>query len=112
MRQNLPCGRLPQTLGFSGRTVRRRQVRLSPAFGVVYVDWALRVSNPRPPRCKRGALAAELSARKGTSRVASRPARQDSRALHREGAAAAAGALGRRVGDAEAAAVQLVVEVD
>src|SRR5258708_1020076 len=25
-------------------------------------DWALRVSNPRPPRCKRGALATELSA--------------------------------------------------
>ena len=24
--------------------------------------WALRVSNPRPPRCKRGALATELSA--------------------------------------------------
>src|SRR5690348_16485020 len=28
-----------------------------------YVNWALRVSNPRPPRCKRGALATELSAR-------------------------------------------------
>src|SRR6266849_1558448 len=26
--------------------------------------WALRVSNPRPPRCKRGALATELSALK------------------------------------------------
>src|SRR5437870_4048715 len=25
-------------------------------------NWALRVSNPRPPRCKRGALATELSA--------------------------------------------------
>src|SRR6266851_6213724 len=32
--------------------------------------WALRVSNPRPPRCKRGALATELSARSIRAQVA------------------------------------------
>src|SRR5262249_44011218 len=96
-------------------------VCLNLAFGVIYIDWALRVSNPRPPRCKRGALATELSAprRRERGRVGV-PCAQTHRALtqprspelHRERAAAAAGALGLRVADAETAAVQLVVEID
>src|SRR5689334_23476197 len=72
--------------------------------------WALRVSNPRPPGCKPGALAAELSARARKTPGTAVPGL--SLELHRIGAAAAAGAFAVRIGDAETAAVELVMEVD
>src|SRR6516225_4267736 len=80
-------------------------------------DWALRVSNPRPPRCKRGALATELSARKPKTNASVRPRRllaypgRDQDSLHRERAATAAGALGVGVIDAETPAIEVVVKI-
>src|SRR5438876_11451798 len=82
--------------------------------------WALRVSNPRPPRCKRGALATELSAQVNPN---SKNQIHESGfgiwflgfriyELHGKRAAAAAGALGARIADAEAPAVQVVMEID
>src|SRR5437588_10806340 len=38
-------------------------------------EWALRVSNPRPPRCKRGALATELSAHPSNEKRLGEPRR-------------------------------------
>src|SRR5262245_33268027 len=66
----------------------------------MYKKWALRVSNPRPPGCKPGALATELSAPTFLSH------------LHAEGTATAAGAFGVRIGDAKAATVEVVVKID
>src|SRR5207247_2192609 len=94
-------------------------------LGEMNAVWALRVSNPRPPRCKRGALATELSARctrQPDPLTTKRPgkagalennqssAQQES--LHRERAAAAAGALGTGIANAEAATIQVVVEIN
>ena len=70
-----------------------------------------RDSNPRPPGCKPGALAAELSARAATA-ARRRRRRMRTVRLHRVRAAAAAGRLGVGVLDAEAAAVDVVVEID
>lgn len=59
--------RMEQDCRQHGRGLHRRNTRNA---GMGW--WAVRDSNPRPPRCKRGALPSELTARSGMQMSAAR----------------------------------------
>ncbi len=61
--RGLPKRKTTVFLGVSGPHCRPPVGMLSTAFGVTYVNWRRRDSNPRPSHCERDALPTELRPR-------------------------------------------------